>query len=71
MLKRTSKNNINKIINQNPTWKILDIGCGYRAHKNANVIADIKDFSEHYKNKKFVKITSKELPFKYICSVSR
>ena len=64
MLKRTSKNNINKIINQNPTWKILDIGCGYRAHKNANVIADIKDFSEHYKNKKFVKITSKELPFK-------
>ena len=64
MLKRTSKNNINKFINQNPTWKILDIGCGYRAHKNANVIADIKDFSEHYKNKKFVKITSKELQFK-------
>ena len=45
-------------------WKILDIGCGYTAHKNASVIADIQDLSNFYENKNFVKITEKKLPFK-------
>ena len=48
----------------NPNWKILDIGCGYRAHKNASVLADVQDFSNFYKKKKFVQIKEKKLPFK-------
>ena len=44
--------------------QILDIGCGYTAHEKANVICDIQDLSEYYKNKKFVKLDSKKLPFK-------
>ena len=64
MLKRTSISLVNSILNKNINWNILDIGCGYKAHKNATVIADIKDFSNFYKNKKFVQINEKKLPFK-------
>ena len=49
---------------KNPNWKILDIGCGYRAHKDASVLADVQDFSNFYKKKKFVQIKEKNLPFK-------
>ena len=64
MLKRTSISHVNNILDKNINWNILDIGCGYKAHKNATVIADIKDFSNFYKNKKFVQIKEKKLPFK-------
>ena len=64
MLKRTSIKNINKIIEKNPAWKILDIGCGYRAHPRANIVADIQDLSDYYKKRKFIKIIDKKLPFK-------
>jgi len=64
LLKRTSISHVNNILNKNINWNILDIGCGYKAHKNATVIADIKDFSNFYKNKKFVQIKEKKLPFK-------
>ena len=63
MLKRTSIAHVNSILEKNLNWKILDIGCGYRANKNASVIADIQDFSDFYKEKKFVKIERKNLPF--------
>ena len=64
MLKRTSIKHVNSILKKNPNWKILDIGCGFRAHKNASVIADVQDFSSFYKEKKFIKIKEKTLPFK-------
>ncbi len=64
MIKRTSINFINKILGENLNWKILDIGCGYRAHKNASVIADKQDLADFYKNRNFVLIKEKKLPFK-------
>ena len=64
MLKRTSFEYLNSFLKGNSEWKILDIGCGYRPHPNASVIADIQDFSKFYKDKKFVKIEKKILPFK-------
>ena len=64
MLKRTTINFVSDTISKNANWKILDIGCGYRAHKSASVIADIQDLSNFYENKNFVKITEKKLPFK-------
>ena len=64
MLKRTSIKYVNSILEKNLNWKVLDIGCGFRAHKNATVIADIQDFSDFYKEKKFIKINEKNLPFK-------
>ena len=64
MLKRTSINYINSILQKNQNWNILDIGCGYRANKYATVIADTQDLSALYKEKNFIKIEGKNLPFK-------
>ena len=64
MLRRTTKNTIDKILEESSEWKILDIGCGYRAHHKATVIADIQNFSSYYKDKKFIQIKEKKLPFK-------
>ncbi len=63
MIKRTSKIHIEKILSENPNWKILDVGCGYGANKHATTVSDILDLSNHYKDKLFVKITEKKLPF--------
>jgi len=64
LLRRTTLTHVNTVLEKNPNWKILDIGCGYRPHKYASVIADTKDFTNLYKEKKFVKISGKNLPFK-------
>ena len=64
MLKRTSINSVNKLLKANPDWNVLDIGCGYTANKHATIVADAKDLSNFYKDKKFIKITDKKLPFK-------
>jgi len=64
LLKRTSINHINNILEKNPQWKILDVGCGFRAHPKASIIADVQDMYEFYKDRKFIKINEKKLPFK-------
>jgi len=64
LIRRTSINHINNALKKNSDWKVLDIGCGYSANQYATEIADIKDLSSFYVNKKFTKINQKELPFK-------
>ena len=64
MLKRTTINFVNDTLSKNTNWRILDIGCGYRANKYASVIADVLDLSDFYKEKKFIRIKDKKLPFK-------
>ena len=64
MIKRTSKKYIDNILQNNTTWNILDIGCGYNASKFAKVICDVQDLSNHYQDKKFIRLTEKKLPFK-------
>ena len=63
MIKRSSKQFINNLLEKNPNWKVLDIGCGYTAHDKATVICDIQDLSNFYKDKKFVKLNENVLPF--------
>ena len=63
MIKRTSLTYINKILSENPSWKILDIGCGYNANKNATTVCDIQELSSFYKDKNFIKLNDKNLPF--------
>jgi len=63
LLKRTSINLINKKLKENPSWNVLDIGCGYSANQYAKVVADVQNLSYFYKDKKFVKITDKIIPF--------
>ncbi len=64
MIKRTSKKFIDITIKNNPNWNILDIGCGFTAHENAKVVCDVQDLSNFYKDKQFVKLNNKILPFK-------
>tara|TARA_B100000787_G_scaffold165095_1_gene148582 strand:+ start:141 stop:752 length:612 start_codon:yes stop_codon:yes gene_type:complete len=64
LIKRTSKKFIEELLSSNTGWYILDIGCGYNANKFANVICDVQDLSNHYPNKKFIKLTGIKLPFK-------
>jgi ubiquinone/menaquinone biosynthesis C-methylase UbiE len=64
LLKKTSISFINKTLKSNPNWNILDVGCGYTANKFAKVVADVQDLSNFYKEKKFVRILDKKLPFK-------
>ena len=64
MIKRTSKKYIDNLLQNNTAWNILDIGCGYNACKFAKVICDVQDLSNHYQDKKFIRLTEKKLPFK-------
>ena len=64
MIKRTSKKYIDNLLENNTTWNVLDIGCGYNANKFAKVICDVQDLSNHYQEKKFIRLTEKKLPFK-------
>jgi|TARA_B110000967_G_scaffold64380_1_gene66317 ubiquinone/menaquinone biosynthesis C-methylase UbiE len=64
LIKRTSKIFIENTLSLNPSWNILDIGCGYGANKYANVICDVQDLSKYYPDKKFSKLVEKKLPFK-------
>ena len=64
MIRRTSISHTNITLKNNSDWKILDIGCGYTANNYATEIADTKDLSSFYFNKKFTKINKKVLPFK-------
>jgi ubiquinone/menaquinone biosynthesis C-methylase UbiE len=64
LLRRTSLNFVNNTLSKNSKWKIVDIGCGYGANEFATVVADTQDLSSFYKEKNFVKINDKELPFK-------
>jgi len=66
MIKRTSKEHVLKILNQNrKNWRILDIGCNRDAVTYAQTVADIQNLSDFYKekDKKFVLIENKDLPF--------
>ena len=64
LIKRTSKSHIEKVLSEKPEWKILDIGCGYGASKYATTICDILDLSDHYKDRSFIMLKEKKLPFK-------
>jgi SAM-dependent methyltransferase len=64
LIKRTSKKYIDNLLQNNTTWNILDIGCGYNASKFAKVICDVQDLSNHYQDKKFIRLSENKLPFK-------
>ena len=65
MIERTSKEHVLKILEKNHNnWNILDIGCNRDAVKFAQTVADAVDFSNFYKDIKFILINSKDLPFK-------
>ena len=61
MIKRTSLEHINSILQQNTNWNILDIGCGYTAHPKATIICDVQNLADYYPDKKFIQLTEKDV----------
>ena len=64
LIKRTSKSYIHSILSKNNQWKVLDIGCGYSANDFATTICDVQDLASFYKDREFIKLENKQLPFK-------
>ena len=64
MIKRSSKKYINKLLDDNPNWKVLDNVCGYCENKKASVVCDVQDLSKFYEDKTFIKLETEILPFK-------
>ena len=67
MIKRTSREHVLQTLKENQNnWNILDIGCSVDAIEFAQTTADIQNLENFYqkKNKKFVLIKGKDLPFK-------
>ena len=65
MIERTSREHVLEILKENQNkWNILDIGCNQDAVSYAQTVADSVDYSKFYKDKQFILIQSKELPFK-------
>ena len=63
MIKRSSKKKIQTILAENKSWQILDIGCGYTANEFATTICDVQDLSKFYKDRNFIRLENKKLPF--------
>ena len=63
MIKRTSKKYIQSLLSKHSQWKVLDIGCGYSANEFADTICDVQDLSQFYKDKNFIRLKDKKLPF--------
>ena len=64
LIKRTSKQYIQKLLSNKKDWQILDIGCGHSPNEFATTICDIQDLSNFYKDKNFFRLNGKILPFK-------
>ena len=67
MIKRTSREHVLQTLKDNQNnWNILDIGCSVDAIEFAQTVADVQNLENFYqnKNKKFVIIKDKDLPFK-------
>ena len=63
LIKRTSKKYIQSLLSKHSQWKVLDIGCGYSANEFADTICDVQDLSQFYKDKNFIRLKDKKLPF--------
>ena len=72
MIKRTSKIHIEKILSENPNWKILDIGCGggLLSEPMTRLGANVTGIDASSKNINIAKLHAKKnkLKINYLCS---
>ena len=50
-MKRTTREAMYKLLEDNPNWKVLDMASSNAGWKYADVFTDVNDHSEYYKNK--------------------
>lgn len=63
MVRRTTKDYIKGLLNQDSDWYVLDVGSSRGGWKEADVYVDLKDYSHVYKDKTFVQCNVEEMPF--------
>ena len=64
MIKRTTREHMHSMLEENAEWNVLDLGAGSDGWKRANVYADVKDYASNYPNKKFVQTSANDpMPF--------
>jgi len=63
MIRRSSREYIINLINENPDWNVLDLASGADGFKVAKVFADIVDYKEYYPDNRFVQTEASETPF--------
>jgi hypothetical protein len=64
VIELSSREHVLSMVEQNPEWNVLDLGCGADGIRRANVYADIEDRSESYRDKRFVQTEGSDTPFK-------
>ena len=69
MIKRTTREAMHKLLEDNSNWKVVDIASSNAGWKEATVYTDIHDQSDYYKQKynntkKFIKCDVEKTPFK-------
>jgi predicted SAM-dependent methyltransferase len=64
MIKRKSRAWVAKLMKQNSNWNILDLGGGPDAWEQAKTVLDYVDYSEKYKDRRFVQGDATNTPFK-------
>ena len=63
MIKRTTREHMLEMLEENPDWYVLDLGAGTDGWKRANVFADIENYEKNYSEKRFVQTWASETPF--------
>jgi len=69
MIKRTTRQAMYELLEDNKEWNVVDIASSNSGWKHANVFTDVKDFSDFYNKKyngqkKFFKCNVEKTPFK-------
>tara|TARA_R110002110_G_scaffold85193_19_gene221315 strand:- start:11191 stop:11967 length:777 start_codon:yes stop_codon:yes gene_type:complete len=65
MIKRTTREHMHAMLEENSEWNVLDLGAGSDGWKRADAYADIKDYTKEYPDKHFVQTNADGLtPFK-------
>tara|TARA_Y100000296_G_scaffold82279_1_gene111150 strand:- start:983 stop:1642 length:660 start_codon:yes stop_codon:yes gene_type:complete len=63
MIKRTRKDHVKTILQHNPSWNILDIGCGTNPWPEAQTLCDIVNHEEIHAEKRFTCCEASSTPF--------
>jgi len=68
MLRRTNREEMFKLLEKNPNWKVVDLASSNSGWKYADVFTDVNDHSQYYKKKydgkkKFIQCNVEKTPF--------
>ena len=68
MIRRTNRQEMFKLLEKNPEWKVVDLASSNSGWKYADVFTDVNDHSQYYEKKyngkkKFIQCNVEKTPF--------